>query len=65
MAKDTFFLDCDGKLHLLRIDRPETACEGSNDALLMLSMLLQKNAEIVHFTKFLKLRGWHSYAWVF
>ena len=42
-----FFLDCDGRLHLLRIDRLETACEGSNGALLMLSMLLQKNAEIV------------------
>ena len=48
MAKDTFFLDCDGKLHLLHIDRLETACEGSNGALLMLSRLLQKNAKIIH-----------------
>ena len=48
MAKDTFFLDCDERLHLLRIDRLETACEGSNGALLMLSRLIQKNADIVH-----------------
>ena len=48
MAKDTFFLDCDGILHLLRIDRLETACGGSNGALLMLSRLHQKNAEIVN-----------------
>ena len=48
MAKDTFFLDYDERLHLLRIDRRETACEVSNGALLMLSRLLQKNAEIFH-----------------
>ena len=46
MAKDTSYLDCDGRLHLLRIDRLETACEISNGTFLILSMLLQKNAEI-------------------